>query len=65
MAEFKVFDFRSLDSTWLDITEFIANRLFRFCSCKADMSPNLVHEFCANLYMNEIDEEFDDSMLKL
>lgn len=64
IAEFTVFNFRALDSAWLDITEFIANGLFRFCLYQYDYFPELIYEFYANLYVDEIDEAFDDYVLK-
>lgn len=64
MAEFKVFDFRSVDSAGLEISDFITNGLFMFCSYFCDYYPDLVCEFYANVYVDEIDEEFDDSVLK-
>lgn len=65
MAEFRAFNFKSLYSTGLEIADFIANGLFRFSSYQCDFYPNLIREFYANLFVDDLDEEaFDNSILK-
>lgn len=64
MAKCWLFDFRSLDLIGLEFTNFIATRLFRFFSYQCDFYPDLIQEFYANLFVDELDEAFDDFLLK-
>lgn len=65
VVEFRVFDFVSLEKDGLDLThDFLSSGLYKFCAENYDYYLKLVREFYSNLCVDEIDEQFDDKVLK-
>lgn len=65
IVEFKVFDCKSLENVGLDLSiDFISHGISKFYALKCGYYPKLVREFYAKLQVEELDEDFDDAVVK-
>lgn len=65
IAQFRMFDYKSLGDDGLDLfMDFIMIGMYRFCGFSCDYYPKLIREFYSNIWIDELDDKFDVSIIK-
>lgn len=65
IEKFQVFDYTSLDQDGLDLfTDFMRVGIYCFYGFHCEYYPELTREFYANMWLDEVDERFVDSVVK-
>lgn len=65
ITKFHVFDYTSLNHDGLELfDDFVYKVIYKFCKFHCDFYPELIWQFYANIWINEVDESYNGRVIK-